>query len=406
MQFCIYTDLYIHLPKFNQMRNITGPPVEGEDFFGREKELEYAWSRIADGNNLTLPAPRRVGKTSFALKLIAKAKSEGWNTITINLERIPTEQEFIELFIEGLKELSWWEKVKDKGAAVISFLGKFKPSVSYGGATVELNWIDAKETVYKQLSDLLNHEEKTLIFLDELTVLLTSIVQGENGKKNVTRFLHWLRDIRIRSGSKIRWVFCSSVGIENFTHRHGISVTVNDIPDFKLKSYTKEESLHMLKSLGASNSLQLDEQILRTIVDKLGYCLPYFVQLIFEKIRYLIVVEHLLPDIDIVDTAYNALIEEKHFNTWIERIHEQYGDNRVHAIRLLKHLCQDKNGIKREALVNVLVNPTLDSEKAEEIVSILLYMLDNDGYILDDEGGFYRFRSPLLRDFWFNRYMK
>jgi len=43
-----------------------GPPVEGANFYGREKELQYAWEyHVSKGVSLLLSAPRRVGKTSF-----------------------------------------------------------------------------------------------------------------------------------------------------------------------------------------------------------------------------------------------------------------------------------------------------------------------------------------------------
>lgn len=386
------------------MKNITGPPVEGENFFGREDEFDYVWQRIVDGNNVIFPSPRRVGKTSFALKLIARAKQEGWDTISINLEKISTEHDFIEMFIDKLKEQSWWESLK--GSAVIEFLKNLKPSVSYAGAKVEIDWAAQKDNVYKQISELLNHKQKTLIFLDELTVLLTSIVEGgEDGKKNVKFFLHWLRDIRITAGSNIRWIFCSSVGIENFTHRYGISDTINDVPDYNLKSYNKEQSIAMLAKLGNTNELALPEEVSNAIVTKLDYCLPFFLQIIFDKIKYLIKIERINLNIDIVNIAYGSLIEEKHFNTWVERINEQYGDNKNYAFIILKHICQEREGTRREALVHLLVGSGLESNKAEEIVTLLLYMLINDGYLIEEDG-LYRFRSPLLRDFWFNRFVK
>lgn len=35
-----------------------GPPVTGNDFFGREDELGYAWLLLQNGNNLMLPSPK------------------------------------------------------------------------------------------------------------------------------------------------------------------------------------------------------------------------------------------------------------------------------------------------------------------------------------------------------------
>jgi len=383
-----------------------GPPVEGDDFFGREKEIEYVWKGICGGNNYIFPSPRRVGKTSFALKLIEKAKEEKWHTVAINLEMVTSEFAFVESLTTHLTKLSWWEAAKEKTGSFLANLNTLKPKVSYAGATLELEWIAGKKDIYKQLADLIDHKENTLIFLDELTVLLNSILkEGEDGKKNVTAFLHWLRDLRITAGSKIKWIYCSSVGIENFTHSHGISDTINDTIDYKLKSYKKEESEAMLRKLGQDNQLILGDKLNAQIVDKLEYCLPFFLQLYFERINYLVAIEDRQLDETIVEAAYKDLIEGKHFNTWIERINEQYGDKNANTFRILKHLCQAKTGSPRANLLDILISQGLVPENAEEILSTLLYMLKNDGYLIDEDG-LYRFRSPLLRDFWFNRFVK
>jgi AAA+ ATPase superfamily predicted ATPase len=388
------------------MNNITGPPVEGDDFFGREKEMQFVWERIEKGNNFIFPSPRRVGKTSFALKLLDMANNKGWDIVSVNLEQKLSEPEFIETFIDELKKLSWWNNIKDKGTSLFNQVKKVKPKMTYGDVTVALEWQDTKRDIYRDLSDLLDHNEKTLIFFDELTVLLTAIVkENSDGEKNAAAFLHWLRDMRIKSGSKIRWIFCSSVGIENFTHKYRISDTVNDIQPYKLLAYTKEQSIAMLENLGRSEKLKLTSEIKKEIVEKLDYCIPFFLQIMFGKIAYLVSIEDMPLDNNIVDVAYARLIEETHFNTWIERLDEQYGDNKKDALCLLKHLCQAKEGTTRENLINVLVALGTDPEKAEETTSILLYMLGNDGYLIE-ENGLYRFRSPLLRDFWFKRFVQ
>ncbi|HAL83324.1 MAG TPA: hypothetical protein DCO83_14710 [Mucilaginibacter sp.] len=388
------------------MNNITGPPVTGDDFFGREKEIEFIWDRINKGNNFIFPSPRRVGKTSFALKLLDEAGNNGWQTVHLNLEEVSTEQDFIEHFIIKLTNLSWWEKRKEQGSAFIEAFKSIKPKFSVAGVKVEVEWQSNKKNIYTQLTDLIDHDEPTLIFFDELTVLLTSIVNsGDDGKKNVTDFLHWLRGLRITAGSKIKWIYCSSVGIENFTHRHGISDTLNDAHEYALKSFKPEESIKMLKLLSDTKGLKLESGITKAIVNKLEYCLPFFLQIIFDKICLLNAIDNLPLNIEIVNIAYNDLIEESHFNTWVERINEQYDDNKDQAFCVLNHTCQAKKGVKRKNLVNVLSASASSPEKAEETVSLLLYMLRNDGYLME-EGGLYRFRSPLLRDFWFNRFVK
>jgi uncharacterized protein len=72
---------------------------------------------------------------------------------------------------------------------------------------------------------------------------------------------------------------------------------------------------------------------------------------------------------------------------------------------LLKHICQENQGSRRENLINVLSAQSQNIEEAESAVTHLLYMLKNDGYLME-ENNLYLFRSPLLRDFWFNRFAK
>jgi uncharacterized protein len=290
------------------MESRTGTPVEGDNFFGREKELAYAWKRIKSGNNLIFPSPRRVGKTSFALKLVEMAKEEDWQVISINLEKITSEKVFVETFIEELKKSSTWEFIIEKGSKLFEFVKQIKPTYEHEGMKVSLEWQSQKEDIYKRLGDLLNHEKPTLIFMDELTVLLSNIIKQEDGHRNVSSFLHWMRELRIKSGSKIRWIFCSSVGIENFTHTHRISATMNDMSDYFLKPFDDETSKAMLQKLGERDNLDLSIDIQNAIVKKLSFCLPYFLQIMFEKISYLSEVEELPLNTDIVEIAYKALI--------------------------------------------------------------------------------------------------
>jgi len=213
-----------------KINNITGSPVEGQNFYGRSKELDYAWSQISKGNSLILSAPRRVGKSSFAKKLLEKAKSEDWNTLEINLEEISSEIGFVNLLIEKLQAANWWQDSMSKAGRLFGqILESIKPSITLGEANVSLEWKNSKTDVYQKVKALLNHEEDTLIMVDELTILLNRLLKNENGLRDVEFFLNWLRSFRQVTGSKIRWVFCSSIGIDNFTNMHNLSHSLNDV---------------------------------------------------------------------------------------------------------------------------------------------------------------------------------
>lgn len=96
--------MHQHLKGNNMIRNLIGPPVTGMDFIGREKELADAWKAIEDTNSLLLASPRRVGKSSFAMKLANKAEEKGWNALYLDLQGLKDEGEFISLIIRKLNK--------------------------------------------------------------------------------------------------------------------------------------------------------------------------------------------------------------------------------------------------------------------------------------------------------------
>jgi hypothetical protein len=236
-------------------------------------------------------------------------------------------------------------------------------------------------------------------------VLLTEMQKSTGKTTEVEKFLHWLRSLRQVTATKIRWIFCSSVGIENFTHTYGLSDTINELTPYHLKAFDEATSHQLLNELAKNKNIVLPETVRQEIIKTLGWCLPYFLQIMFQKLHYLYFLEEHILDESIVPKAYRALLDESYLNTWIERLHEQYGENTDHAFLILEHICQQNEGVKREHLLNVLASRITDPDKCKSVLSSLIYMLGNDGYLFE-EGGLYAFRSPLLRDFWFKRHIK
>lgn len=388
-----------------RMKNRIGPPVTGDDFFGREDELAYAWYLLENGNNLMLPSPRRVGKTSFSLELLAKAEYESWDVVNLNLEENPDEIKFINQFVEALKKMSTWEKVKGFGSRLMDLLQQLKPGIGVDEMTFTLEWKSRKADVYDQISKVLDHQKPTLIFFDEVTVLLNNIGQQDANRKAVGDFLHWLRRLRIEKNSNIRWIFCSSVGIENFTRANLLSDTINDFKTIDLKEFSVDKSIQMLEKLGVDNGFILSEEVKQKVVNELGYCLPFFLQLMFDKIRSLHQLQKIPLSPDIAVMAFNELASESHFNTWIERIEKQYGSLGEIAFSLLRTISNTPPGCSRQVLKNILSKKIQDMEQIEIQLSTLLRMLQNDGYLVEREGK-YDFRSPLLKAFWVKYFVK
>ena len=160
-----------------------GPPVIGEDFFGRWNELKKAEVLIQD-NNLMLAAPRRVGKTSFARRLKDVQSAKGWNTIFIDLEEINSVTHFFRAFhneLMKLPEASLTDKVKTKMKKWLSGI-----EMSTNGLPVKamVKFGTSENDDFKELAEVLNTlDNHTLVVFDELTVLLESLSEANGGER-------------------------------------------------------------------------------------------------------------------------------------------------------------------------------------------------------------------------------
>ena len=75
--------------------------------------------------------------------------------------------------------------------------------------------------------------------MDELTLFLNVLRKTEGGDGKVTYILNWLRGFRQVSGTEIRWLFCGSVGLRNFTSMLNLSYTINDLDEFHIDALSK-----------------------------------------------------------------------------------------------------------------------------------------------------------------------
>jgi len=371
----------------NNIKNITGTPAEGVDFFGRTKETEQAIELLEDGNNLILAAPRRVGKSSFARKLIEEMNSKGWKGHNLNLEKLYSESDFVRHFLREIKGENWWGKdIPEKfGISVKDF-------------SIEFN--KQKQDIYREIEKELPHNENTLIVLDELTVFFENALE----EKEVKKFLEWLRGLRQESHSKIRWIFCSSISIEHFTHKQNLSHAINDFTPFKLAELKDDEPYKLIKALSDSKNIQFSDEHINYMLVKLAWHLPFFIQILFKEIVDLVRDGKELSN-KTIDIAYHNLLSiDLYFYRWTERL-ISYGDEKRLAHIILNELSRTNNGKRKNQLYDLVNSELNDAEKTDVVFKPLLNLLETDGYVINNNDK-YSFRSPLLRDYWYNQFGK
>jgi len=395
------------------MRNITGSPVENSDFFDRPRDLARLQRELQNSANLLLTAPRRVGKTSLALRLCASERQAGRSAVFLNVEGCHDELAFAEKLVDGLNECGFHPETLSRIALTLRKARQALRGMKVGAAGVDMEMGSAEDpdhsTVGRALESIFrkieSSEKPVLLAIDEMPELLLALARQDHGTDRVSRLLHWLRALRQTYRKQVRWIFLGSIGLDSFVDDRNLRKTINDLTPLTLDALTAEEADVFLTRLGESNDLPLAAEQRAAIIEKVGWPLPHHLQIVF----------HAMVDSGAgegttaaVDTAFEQLLQPgnlSQFDTWRQRLDEQFSQGDAAAAKdILRHLCQHPQGRTRAQVLNALMHTRQSADPAavEDQLARLLQVLQRDGYLLECAGS-YAFRSFLLREYWNRR---
>jgi hypothetical protein len=394
------------------MRNITGSPVEGGDFFDRQDDLERFFRELRNDGHLLLISPRRVGKTSFILRLCEHCRSQDWSATFFNVEACNDELDFAKELVEALRETGveagWLPRLADCLHRIRRSLGPMKVGI---GVDVELHEIpELEDTTLSQLLESIlakieAGQKTVLVAVDELPEMLLAIARQEHGAERVERLLHWLRRARQTIRHRVRWLFLGSIGLDTFVDDRNLRKTINDLMPMPLGAFSADVADDFLRHLADDNGLEIDRDVRQHVVERIGWPLPYHLQL---AVHALIDLECRQVSKEDVERAVEHLLRPEsfcHFDTWRQRLKDQLSvaDARA-AFAILKFLCQHPEGRTRAEILDALMagRPAADVTQVDDQIGGLLVLLQRDGYLIEQDGN-YAFRSFLLREFWYRR---
>lgn len=393
--------------------NCVGSPVTGKDFFGREEEQVFCWECLAT-DHLLLLAPRRVGKTSLMLKLQDVAKAHGYEATFFSAAQAQDEAGFVARLYEAAGKLNAWGGVWQR--LVEGSVGRFFQSiqnVELGPFSIEFS--KEAETKWELLGErliraLAQHEGKYLILVDEVPVFVLSLLRLDPSGERARRFLTWFRGIRQRSGSSdsLRWLLAGSIGLDTVAARLNLGDTINDLHISHLGAFTREVAENFLDELSRSHGLPLSGEVRSRILDRVGWTIPYYLQLVFSELRSQQASTKAAVTRERVDEAFEDLLrpaKKAYFDFWRQRLVEELGkpDDEM-ALTVLNVIAVDASGASFANLNQSLSKKIRNTEQRREKLRYLLDVLVNDGYIVNgDVNDRFYFRSPLLREFWTRR---
>lgn len=406
------------------MHNIAGPPVEGENFFGREAEITALWKTLQNHDVLLL-GPRRIGKTSVARELMRVAENGDWHVIEVNIASCTNEQSFVEKLAKCLEihQKSWAAQVLSRlGSRLSEFLERLKGvkvgMPGSGSIALDLNaaqhedWTDLASDILRLMSDV---RERWLIYVDELPVFLFSLIAADpaTGVSRARRFLDWFRnDVRaMPECSRVRWLVTGSVGLDTLVQRHRMAATLNSMRHETLAPFTDSVAEEMVRRLASSYGVALNSDEITSFVRAIQWPQPYYVQLVFHFLRQRIQATARAPR-ELISEAIECSVQpetDNDFHHWEERLTTQLGKvDAYRAVALLTLAARKREGAQPETLLTELQRHMSDytaDEQREKFIE-LRDILQRDAYWWPDETSGqrrYRFRLELLRLWWVRR---
>lgn len=390
-----------------RVENKTGAPVRGDDFFDREREIEQIFENLGT-DSLLLLAPRRVGKTSLMMRLRQIADTNGYHAAFFSAQELPSELAFVEKLYSSVSEVEDGKMVlqalKKQLSGIVGRLKKLE--IGKDKVAFELSDPQGDEWVHlgsKLIRALGKQDRPWLLMVDELPVFVLKLLAEGNGLARAKNFLYWMRGLRTGevSSDQLRWLIAGSIGLDAVTRRLNLGDTISDLAPFEdFGPFSPEVADQLLGGLSVTYSITIPGEVKEHIRGRIGWLIPFYLQLIFQEIRSLCPRSGIVS-VEQVDDAYEILLTRRNrFDWWEQRLNDELGkpDN-SHALEILNAISQNPNGESGSNLKQLMSRRIQNPDERDAKLRYLLEVLRSDGYLVRDEGR-YRFRSPLLRDYW------
>jgi hypothetical protein len=249
------------------------------------------------------------------------------------------------------------------------------------------------------------------LLVDELPVFVARLIRDDPSRsgQRARAFLEWFRSVRQKRPGEdvvLHWVLAGSIGLDTIAHRHGLSDTINDLKPIRLGAFAPDTARAFLLALGEGEGVPLSQAVITRLLTLAGWPIPHHLQVLFGDLHARYRETGRPPLVADVDAVFEALLRQHgYFDSWYERLGEELGElSAGHARTLLGACAQDPSGMSKASLEALLSTLVGDATERERQLRFLLDVLENDGYLHQQDGRF-AFRSNLLREFWRRRYV-
>lgn len=267
-----------------------GSVVSGDYFYNREEDLLRIKQTLAGGNNITLFAPRRFGKSSLVKKALGELEKDGYNTVYLDLMSVYSQETFITNYSRAIAN-SQKASLEDTVKKIAQFISGIVPSVSFdssGSPSFSLSWIEDRDKE-QTLTDVINLPQK--LSSDSKKWIIAFDEFQEVTKLNGDNFEKLLRSC-IQHHDNVSYLFFGSkthLLKDMFNNKN--RAFYNSASVMSIGKISESKSVEYLKARFSISGITIDDEITMTILYTAGN-IPYYIQFIAYEIWQSAVLEN------------------------------------------------------------------------------------------------------------------
>lgn len=396
------------------VNNRVGPPVRGNDFYGREAFVDLVWDKL-EGGHILLAAPRRFGKTSVMYRLI-DAPRQNYKIIHADLEHLTEPAAFITELIVQLSADTKFTKLTQK-------LSYFPKALWQGARNTleEVEMFNFKLKLKEQLrpqwqengTELFNQvgasQQPVLFLLDEFPMMIDRMARSTTQREEAKTLLRWLRALRVAPQiHNVRFLIAGSIGIDYVLNELGEIKSINDFEQLRLEPFSPKVAAGFLDELAQGSAITLSQPSRRKILELIGTPVPYFIQILFSEVAKAQKQEGEAITPKRIEAIYHNKVLGVDCKTYFEyyygRLRDYYQPQEEKAVKRLLREMATVGALTRDAAYQLYKLEKGERTDIEEF-NYLMTNLENDFYIkFNAPHRQYEFSCKLLRDWWLRHY--
>ena len=340
---------------------------------------------MAQGNNLCVNDPRRMGKTVW-LDLFCEQPGDGFEAVKIDFEGVQTAQEFLIRAVTGLrKHRTLPHQAVAKLKALFDNVEVAVGQVSVKTGVSTRSPTDLLDETIRSIDAHLAGDVLLVIAMDEVPIAISNIARNQD-PATAHQLLQTLRGLR-RTGSRLRWIVCGSVGFHHVLRQcDATEGVINDLVNLPLGPLQPAEAQELAQRLLLGIGRAGGEDAVGSLVEHSG-AIPFLLHALAQRLDE--AGRDAVSPADVAD-AFERFMNDRDGSRAVthllSRVDLLYGPDAASAEKILDRVALE--GSTR----------TRDLDAANRVLDALI----DDHYLLEN-GGSLTWRYGVLRRIWIHR---